>query len=58
MATQQYHVYRWVDGVSCKLAATFDDLADAEEFVRENNGQPGGDTYGIDPADLPPAADD
>lgn len=58
MATkQQYHVYRWIDGRKCELAKVFADLAEAEEYVRENNAQPGGDTYGIDPADMPSDAE-
>lgn len=58
MATNQYHVYRWIDGANCELTEVFDDLADAEEYVRENNAQLGGHTYGIDPADLPSETDD
>lgn len=46
-------VLRWIDGRKCDLAATFHDLDDAKACVAENNGQPGGHVYGIDPADLP-----
>jgi len=50
---EMYRVYRWIDGCKGELAAIFEDLAKAEAYVRDNNAQSGGHTYGIDPADLP-----
>lgn len=55
--TRCYHVYRWIDGRGCELAEVFDALAEAEAYVRENNTQSGGHTYGIDPLDLPSDAE-
>ena len=48
-----YRVNKWIDGRKCERAiATFDNLQGAEEYVEENNGQPGGHVYDIDPEDL------
>jgi len=49
-----YRINEFIDGVKCNLnVASFDDLEDAEAYVKDNNGQPGGHVYGIDPEDLP-----
>ena len=49
-----YRINEFIDGVVCNLAiATFDNLSEADDFVNENNAQPGGHVYGIDPEDLP-----
>ncbi|MFZ2149251.1 MAG: hypothetical protein WAV28_18725, partial [Sedimentisphaerales bacterium] len=51
---KMYRINEFVDGVRVNLAvATFDDLDEAEAYVKENNGQPGGHFYCIDPFDLP-----
>ncbi len=43
----------WIDGKKYQLAAEFDDLDAAREYVEENNRQPGAHLYGIDPDTLP-----
>jgi hypothetical protein len=42
-----------VGGKKVNLAIkTFETLEEAENYCKESNGQPGGNTYGIDPDDL------
>jgi hypothetical protein len=42
-----------VGGKKVNLAVkAFETLESAENYCRENNGQPGGNVYGIDPDDL------
>jgi len=49
-----YRVNQFINGRKVKLAvATFENLEEAERYVVDNNGQPGGHVYGIDPEDLP-----
>jgi hypothetical protein len=52
LETKQIRVLVWIDGTKCEVAATFDTLEEAEAFVTENNGQPGGHVYGINRRDL------
>jgi hypothetical protein len=48
-----YRVNEFIDGRKCNLAvATFETQEEAEEYVIKNNGQPGGNVYGIDPQDF------
>ena len=52
--TKMYRVNEFIDGRKVNLAvAQFDELAEAEAYCAENNGQPGGHVYGIDPDDSP-----
>lgn len=54
-----FRVNQFVDGQKCNLAIeTFETLEEAEAFVNENNGQPGGHVYGIDDRDLPKDEDE
>jgi hypothetical protein len=55
--SQEYYIFRWVDGTTCQLVAVYYDKIEAEKFVEEHNGQPGGDVYTIDPAYSPEQTD-
>lgn len=49
-----YRVNEFIDGRKVNLAvAQFEELTEAEAYCAENNGQPGGHVYGIDPKDMP-----